>query len=106
MRVLLDSNVPRAFATLLPGHRTQTTHQRRWLDLDDGPLLDAAEREFDAFVTMDQNLQYQQNLRDRQLRIIVLRARRNSLPALAPLAPAVLAALAEKRVGELRALAV
>jgi len=105
MRVLLDSNVPRAFATLLPGHRTQTTHQRRWSDLDDGPLLDAAEREFDAFVTMDQNLQYQQNLRDRQLRIIVLRARRNSLPVLAPLAPAVLAALAEMPVGELRVLA-
>ena len=57
MRVLLDSNVPRAFATLLPGHRTQTTHQRRWSDLDDGPLLYAAERECDTFVTMDQNLQ-------------------------------------------------
>ena len=82
MRVLLDSNVPRAFATLLPGHRTQTTHQRRWSDLDDGPLLDAAEREFD-----------------------VLRARRNSLPVLAPIAPAVLAALAEMPVGELRVLA-
>ncbi len=38
MRVLLDSNLPRAFATLLPGHRTDTTHQRRWSDL---PVLAA-----------------------------------------------------------------
>lgn len=106
MRVLLDSNLPRAFATLLPGHRTTTTHQRRWSDLDDGPLLDAAERDFDAFVTMDQNLRFQQNLRNRRLRIILLRAPRNSLPALAPVAPAVLSALAEMSVGELRILSV
>jgi predicted nuclease of predicted toxin-antitoxin system len=63
MRVLLDSNLPSAFAALLPGHRTETTHARRWSDLDDGPLLDAAEREYDAFVTMDQSLRFQQNLR-------------------------------------------
>ena len=106
MRVLLDSNLPLAFATLLPGHRTQTTHQRRWSDLDDGPLLDAAEQEFDAFVTMDQNLRYQQNLKHRQLRIIVLRAPRNSLPVLAPIAPAVLRTLAEMFAGELRILSV
>jgi predicted nuclease of predicted toxin-antitoxin system len=106
MRVLLDSNLPRAFASLLPGHRTQTTHQRRWSDLDDGPLLDAAEQEFDAFVTMDQNLRFQQNLGHRQLRIILLRAHRNSLPVLAPLAPAVLSALAEMSAGELRILSV
>jgi predicted nuclease of predicted toxin-antitoxin system len=59
MRILLDSNLPRAFATLLPGHRTDTTHQRRWSDLDDGPRLDAAEAAYDAFVTMDHNLRFQ-----------------------------------------------
>lgn len=74
MRVLLDSNLPSAFAGLLPGHRTETTHVRGWSDLDDGPLLAAADVEYDAFVTMDQNLQFQQNLRGRRLRIVVVRA--------------------------------
>lgn len=102
MRVLLDGNLPRTFAALLPGHRVETIHQRRWSDLDDRPLLDAAEGEYDAFVTADQNLRFQQNLRGRQLRLVVVRAPRTSLPVLAPLAPAVLAALAEMAPGELR----
>lgn len=105
MRVLLDSNLPRAFASLLPGHRTDTTHQRRWSDLDDGPLLDAAESEYDAFITMDQNLQFQQNLRGRQIRIVVIRAPRNNLPTLAPIAPAVLEVLGQMSPGQLRIVA-
>ena len=102
MRVLLDGNLPRTFAALLPGHRVESVHQRRWSDLDDGPLLNAAEAAYDAFLTADQSLRYQQNLRGRQLRIVVLHARRTSLPALAPLAPAVLTALAEMAPGEVR----
>lgn len=105
MRVLLDSNLPRAFASLLPGHRTDTTHQRRWSDLDDGPLLDAAESEYDAFITMDQSLQFQQNLRGRQIRIVVIRAPRNNLPTLAPIAPAVLEVLGQMSPGQLRIVA-
>ena len=106
MRVLLDGNLPRTFAALLPGHRVDTVHQRRWSDLDDGPLLNAAEGEYDALLTADQNLRYQQNLRGRRLRIVVLRARRTSLPVLAPLAPTVLQALAEMEPGETRSVGV
>jgi predicted nuclease of predicted toxin-antitoxin system len=106
MRVLLDGNLPVAFAGLLPGHRTDSTHHRRWSDLDDGPLLDAAEAEYDAFLTMDQSLRFQQNLRGRRLRILVIRAPRNTLPALASVAPLVLAALAEMQPGDLRVVGV
>ncbi|MBY0489366.1 MAG: hypothetical protein K2R93_05960 [Gemmatimonadaceae bacterium] len=102
MRVLLDSNLPRAFAGLLPGHRTETTHQRRWSDLDDGPLLRAAADEFDAFITMDQSLRFQQNLIGSPLRIVVVRASSNRLAALAPAAPLVLDALVSMQPGELR----
>ena len=103
MRVLLDSNVPRTFAALLPGHSVETAQQRRWGDLDDRPLLDACEAAgFAAFITADQNLRFQQNLAGRRLRILVLRAARTSLPVLAPLAPVVLQALREMQPGELR----
>ena len=58
--------------------------------------------EYDAFVTMDQSLRFQQNLRGRRLRIVVVRANSNTLPMLAPVAPLVLAALREMGEGELR----
>jgi len=102
MRVLLDSNIPRAFAGLLPGHRVETAHQRRWSDLDDGALLIAAEAEFDAFVTMDQNLRYQQNLKGRNLRVVVVRASSNRLISLTPAGPLVLDALMTTAPGEIR----
>ena len=103
--MLLDANLPRTLGALLPGHHVQSVHTRRWSDLDDGPLLDTAERDYDAFVTADQNLRFQQNLRGRTPRIIVLRAPRTSLPILAPSVPAILTALSEMIEGELRIVA-
>lgn len=43
-----------------------------WAGLDNGALLDAAEAAFDAFITTDQNLRYQQRLTGRRLAILVL----------------------------------
>jgi predicted nuclease of predicted toxin-antitoxin system len=103
MRVLLDGNLPRAFGALLPGHRVESVHQRRWSDLDDGPLLRAAEEAgFEALLTMDQSLRFQQNLRGRALRVVVLRAHTNKLADLVPLAAPVLAVLPTLAPGEVR----
>lgn len=41
-----------------------------------GPLLAYAEGRFDVFVTADQNLRYQQNLRGRGIAVIVLPSNR------------------------------
>jgi predicted nuclease of predicted toxin-antitoxin system len=106
VRILLDGNLPRAFGALLPGHRVHTVHGRRWSDLDDGPLLDAAEAEYDALITMDQNLRFQQNLRGRQLRIVLVRASRNTVPAFAPIAPLILEALVAMAPGDFRVVGV
>ena len=43
-----------------------------WAKLNNGDLLAAAEKSFDAFITTDQNLRYQQNLAGRRLAILVL----------------------------------
>ena len=43
-----------------------------WTALDNGMLLTRAETEFEALVTTDQNLRYQQNLAERRLAILVL----------------------------------
>jgi len=95
VRVLLDANLPRALASLLTGHETQTAQQRGWADLDDGPLLDAcAAAGYQAFVTLDQSLRFQQSLRARPtVAVLVLRARTNRIDDLRPLVPPLLAAL-------------
>ncbi len=43
-----------------------------WSKLENGELLAAVEGKFDALVTTDQNLRYQQNLQGRRLAILVL----------------------------------
>ena len=49
-----------------------TAYELGWTELDNGKLLTSAEFEFDALVTTDKNLRYQQNLADRRLAILVL----------------------------------
>jgi hypothetical protein len=75
-------------------------HDRGWSDLDNGELLYAAAREYDALLTLDQNIRYQQNLRERGIAVLVLGARSNRIQDLEPLIPAVLEALLTARPGE------
>lgn len=100
MRILLDGNLPRGLALLLVGHEVSTVHQRRWSDLANGALLDAAAPEYDVFVTIDQSLRYQQNLRGRSISIIVLRAPSNRLADLESLVPELLKVLLIAAAGE------
>jgi hypothetical protein len=51
-------------------------------------------------VTLDQSLRFQQNLRDRPVAIVVLRACSNRIQDLEPLVPVLLAALLVARPGE------
>jgi predicted nuclease of predicted toxin-antitoxin system len=75
MRVLLDSCVPKKLARELPEHEVRTAPQMGWGDLDDGPLLIAMTGEFDALITVDRNIPYQQNLSGRPFGVVVLRAK-------------------------------
>jgi predicted nuclease of predicted toxin-antitoxin system len=72
MRVLLDACVPRPLRKFLPDHSAQTAQEMGWGQLKNGALIKEAESQFDAFVTSDQNLKYQQNITGRKLAILVL----------------------------------
>jgi hypothetical protein len=63
MRVLLDECVPRKLRRELPGHEVLTVTERGWSGIKNGELLALAQAEFDVFLTIDQNLKYQQNLK-------------------------------------------
>src|SRR5215207_10830192 len=100
MRVLLDECVTRYLKRDFTGHEVFTIEEAGFKGLKNGRLLQAASGEYDALVTVDQNLRYQQNLNTIALAIIVLKARRNTYPMLRPLMPKVLEALAKIAPGE------
>jgi predicted nuclease of predicted toxin-antitoxin system len=102
MRVLLDECVPRRIRAALPGHAIQTAAEAGLAGLRNGELLAAASPTFACFLTVDRNLQFQQNLAALPIAVIVLAAPNNRYETLLPLMPGVLRALAEIRPGELR----
>ena len=59
-----------------------------WSGLKNGKLLALAAADFEAFITVDKNLPYQQNLANLPISVIVLDAMSIELPALLPLLPA------------------
>ena len=71
-----------------------------WRGVKNGALLAKAEPEFDALVTVDRNLRYQQDTPGVDLLIVVLRARSNRLEHLLPLVPEAHEALRVGRRGE------
>lgn len=72
MRILFDQGTPVPLRSELPAHVVSTALEVGWETLKNGELLQAAETQFDVFVTTDQNLKYQQNLAGRKLAIFVL----------------------------------
>ena len=90
MKVLLDHCVPRRFRRLLTEHEVRTAFEMGWAGLSNGALLAQASKEFDAFLTVDQNVQFQQNLAALPLAVGIIVASDNRFETLAPYAPAVL----------------
>ena len=73
-----------------------------WSAIQNGELLRrAAAAGFDVFLTPDRNLEYQQNLSQVTLGVVVLRARTNRIEDLLPLVPHLLDVLPTMRPGML-----
>lgn len=58
-----------------------------WGGIKNGALLKLAEGGFDAFITVDRNLPYQQNVASLAIAVVVLNAVSNDLQHLLPLLP-------------------
>ena len=94
MRLLLDECVPTRLKRALPSHQVSTVVEEGWSGIKNGKLLAFAATSFDAFITVDKNLPYQQNTSTLPVAVLVLDAVSNELPYLLPLIPALEAALA------------
>ena len=101
MHILLDENIPVDLAADLSGHHVETVVGLGWAGTANGKLLDRASGKFDGFVTMDRNIEHQQNI---SRLLFGVRAPSNRLIHLRPLVPAILDALETLVPGQLRSI--
>lgn len=100
--MLLDECVPRPMKREFPGHEVNTVVDMGWGSKRNSDLLALMlAGGFNTFVTVDQNLEFQQNIRATDIAVVVIQARSNRLKELRPLAPAVVEALGHIKPGEL-----
>ena len=79
-RVILDENLPIQLRHFLNEFDVETVQYQGWSGIQNGELISLIDGKFDVFLTADQNLRYQQNLKDRKIAIIELPfIRRNSI---------------------------
>ena len=102
MRVLLDEHLPLDLATELQGHDVQTVVGRGWAGVKNGDLLRLMRGGYDALVTMDGSLEFQQNISVLPFGVILVRALSNRMLQLRPLVPAILDAIAATEPGRIQ----
>ena len=101
MRLLLDECVPKRLKRELHGHETKTVQDMGWAGIKNGALLRLADGTFDALLTVDQGIEYQQSLSGLRISVIIMMAPSNDVDDIHPLLPAVEQALAGLRPGEI-----
>jgi|SRR5215469_15660812 len=102
MRVSIDECAPKALKKYLVthGHECRTVQEAGWSGKQNGELLTLAEASFDALVTVDTSLRYQQNLAGRKIAIVVLQSSSNRLDHLRQYFPICVSALDKIKQGE------
>jgi len=100
MRILFDQGTPLPLREYILTHSVATVFELGWSNLENGKLLAAAEVSFDLLITTDQQIRYQQNLRGRQLAIIVLLT--TSWPRIRTQIPQIQDAIESIRAGDYR----
>jgi hypothetical protein len=101
VRVLLDECVDWRLSRAISGHEVSTVAQMGWTGIKNGELLKRASAQFDVFVTIDQNLAFQQNARSLEIAVIVLHAKTSRLADMLTLVPTLAATIESAKPGTL-----
>ena len=96
MKLLIDENLPHKLRHALSGHDCFTATYMGWSGISNGELLRiAAANGFDAVISNDRGLEYQQNQATLPLSVVVLLAKDNKLKTIESMVPALIAALSD-----------
>lgn len=103
MRLLLDECLPRKLAPMFSsqGHQCHTVREAGFEGKENGELLALAEASFDVLITVDKNIRYQQNMRGRNIAILIIRAPSNDLSDIQMRVPDALVALESIKPGQI-----
>jgi hypothetical protein len=102
MKLLLDECVPRKLKNHLHGIECQTVPEAGLAGKKNGELLSLAEEAgFQAFLTVDRGIEYEQNLRHRTIGVVVIHAKSSRLNDLLPHVSEILSVLGSIRRGQL-----
>lgn len=86
MKLLLDENLPKRLKLDFKNHEVSTIREKGWNGIKNGELLKLmTENNFDALLTFDKNLQYQQNFKNFAKTVFVLSAFNNTYSELTKL---------------------
>lgn len=89
MKILLDECVTKHLKPFLKEYEVFTVSEMKWNGIKNGKLMSLwAENGFDILLTIDKNLQYQQNLDKYPLTIVVLNSLTSKVEELSEFMPA------------------
>jgi hypothetical protein len=102
MRLLLDECVPRPLLRDLAAHDAHHVVDMGWSSKRNGELLQLMlGAHFEALLTVDRHLPFQQNVRASGVGVVLVLSRTNRIKELRPMVPHILEALGRVRAGEL-----
>ena len=85
MRIILDECVDPRLKAAFVGHEVRTVAEMGWKGYKNGRLLNLCDGRFEVFVTLDQNLEFQQNLKRRKIAFLVMVVPDNKLSSYRPI---------------------
>ena len=101
MKILLDECLPVDFRHSFPDHEVHSVQWAGFKGKKNGELLAAAEAAaYQVFLTIDHGIPHQERPADRNLAIILMRAKTNQLEDLVPLIDSVSVALTHLDPGQ------
>ena len=77
MKILFDESLPKRLKKHFTGFSIKTVPEMGWQGKKNGELMSLMASHFEIFLTADQNLIYQVNLRHALIPIIVMKAKTN-----------------------------
>jgi Domain of unknown function (DUF5615) len=102
MRLLLDEHLPIGLSAELHGHAADTISGLGWTGITNCELLRRMSGQYDALVTMDRSIEFQQRISTLPFGIVLIRAPSNRMQDLRPLVPSIPSALNAVEPGRIR----